>query len=111
MAETGRAHWIERVEQWRQSGLTAREYAAQAGLNAGTLCYWKWRLSRDASAQKAAPTRKRRSRKPKLVELAPVSVVDERVEIELSNGYRLRVPACFDSQALARLMEIIRGAP
>ncbi len=89
-----------------------REYAAQAGLNAGTLCYWKWRLSRDASVQKApAPTRKRRSRKPKLVELAPVSVIDERVEIELSNGHRLRVPARFDSQALARLMEIVRGEP
>jgi len=90
MAETGRARWIERVEQWKQSGLTAREYAAQAGLNAWTLSYWKWHLSRDARTQKApTATRERHTRKPKLVELTAVSVMHERVEIELSN-LRLR---------------------
>jgi transposase-like protein len=107
MAETGRARWIERVEQWKQSGLTARDYAAQAGLNAGTLCYWKWRLSREAKLQTAPrAVRKRRPRAPKLVELTPVSLVDEQVEIELSNGHRLRVPARLDAQALSRLIEI-----
>ena len=110
MAETGRTRWTERVEQWRQSGLTAREYAAQAGLNAGTLCYWKWRLARDARMPPtAAAKRRRRSRKPKFVELAPVSMVDERFEIELSNGHRLRVPAAFDAEALSRLMKIVGG--
>jgi len=59
MAETGRQRWTERVEQWKQSGLSARECASQAGLNAGTLWHWKCR----------------------------------RVEVELSNGHRLRVPA------------------
>jgi len=111
MAETGRARWTERVEQWKQSGLTARDYAAQAGLNAGTLCYWKWRLAREAR-QKNVPraVRKRGARKPKLVELAPVSLLDERVEIELSNGHRLRVPAGLDERALSRLVEIVGGA-
>jgi transposase len=112
MAETGRARWTERVEQWKQSGLTAREYAAQAGLNAGTLCYWKWRLSRDARMKQTSPSpRKRRGRPPKFVELTPVSVVDERIEIELSNGHRLRVPARLDAQALSRLIEVVGGAP
>ena len=112
MAETGRARWSERVEQWKQSGLTARVYAEQAGLNAGTLCYWKWRLSRDARMQKpAGRTRRRRPRKPKLVELTPLTVVDERVEIELSNGHRLHVPSRFDADALARLVEIVGGTP
>ena len=110
MAETGRARWMERVEQWKQSGLTAREYAAQAGLNAGTLSYWKWRLSRDARREKPSPaSRKRQGRTPKFVELTPVSVVDERIEIELSNGHRLRVPARLDAQALSRLVEIVGG--
>jgi transposase len=111
MAETGRARWTVRVEQWKQSGLTAREYAAQAGLNAGTLCYWKWRLSRDARTKQTSPApRKRRGRTPKFVELTPVSVVDERIEIELSNGHRLRVPARLDAQTLSRLIEIVGGA-
>ena len=43
---------------------TARDYAAQAGPNASTLCYGKWRLSREATLQtasrgaQAAPTPK-----------------------------------------------------
>jgi hypothetical protein len=53
---------------------------------------------------------KRRGRTPKFVELTPVSVVDERIEIELSNGHRLRVPARLDAQALSRLIEIVGGA-
>jgi transposase len=111
MAETGRQRWTERVEQWKQSGLTAREFAQQAGLNAGTLCYWKWRLSR-APVQSSSPraARKRRVRKPKLIELAPVMLSDDRVELELSNGHRLRVPAQFDARALARLISIVAGA-
>jgi transposase len=111
MAETGRQRWTERVEQWKQSGLTAREYAQQAGLNAGTLCYWKWRLSRAPVQVDAKRTaRKRRARSPKLVELAPVTWSDDRVELELSNGHRLRVPATFDTQALQRLISIVAGA-
>lgn len=111
MAETGRARWTERVEQWKQSGLTAREYAAQAGLNAGTLCYWKWRLSRDARTKQTSPApRKRRARRPRFVELTPVSVVDDRVEIELPNGHRLRVPSRLDARVLSRLIEIVGGA-
>lgn len=110
MAETGRARWTERVEQWRQSGLTARAFAAQAGLNAGTLCYWKWRLSREAKQQAAPRARRKRSAsRTKLVELSPVSLVTEQVEIELANGCRLRVPASLDDRALTRLIEVVGG--
>jgi transposase len=111
MAETGRQRWTERVEQWKQSGLTAREFAEQAGLNAGTLSYWKWRLSRSpVEASSPRTGRKRHVRKPKLVELTPVALSDDRVELELSNGHRLRVPSRFDARALARLISIVAGA-
>ena len=111
MAETGRARWSVRVEEWKRSGLSARDYAAQAGLNAGTLCYWKWRLSREARQQAAPAAPKGVRSKPKLVELKPVSLIDdERVEIELSNGHRLRVPARLDAQALTRLVKVVGGA-
>ena len=32
------------------SGLTAKEFAAETGLNAGTLTCWKWRLRRQQVA-------------------------------------------------------------
>jgi transposase len=112
MVETGRERWTQRVEQWKQSGLSARKYAEQADLNAGTLSYWKWRLSREQSKRTPTPAaRRRRGRKPKFVELAPVALRDDRVELELRNGHRLRVPAHVDVQALARLISVVAGAP
>jgi transposase-like protein len=92
-----------------------REYAARAGLNAGTLSYWKWRLSKDApEAKRAANTTaakgKREVRKPRLVELAPVSLSDERMEIELSSGHKLRLPAHFDPASVTRLLSVLGGA-
>ena len=44
MSRTSRAEWAKRVERWQDSGLTAKEYAAETGLNASTLSYWKRRL-------------------------------------------------------------------
>jgi hypothetical protein len=80
-------------------------------LNAGTLSYWKWRLSREQPRPSAtSAARKHREHKPEFVELAPVALSDDRVEVELSNGHRLRVPARFDSQALTRLIAIVGAA-
>jgi hypothetical protein len=86
--------------------LTAREFAVRAGLNAGTLSYWKWRLSRDAKPVKrrvtAGPAR------ATLLELAPVAMSDERVEVELASGHRLRVPTGFDAASLGRLLSVLQ---
>jgi len=89
-----KSRWQRQVERagssaW-SSGNRVGSRLAKAGLNAWTLSYWKWHLSRDARTQKApTATRERHTRKPKLVELTAVSVMHERVEIELSN-LRLR---------------------
>lgn len=44
MARDGREVWAKRVERWRESGLTAKEYAAEVGLNPNTLTHWGSRL-------------------------------------------------------------------
>jgi hypothetical protein len=36
-----RAEWQKRVERWRDSGLSAEQFAAELGINAGTLKYRK----------------------------------------------------------------------
>ncbi len=33
-----RDEWQKRVERWKDSGLTAEVFAAETGINAGTLC-------------------------------------------------------------------------
>lgn len=42
--------WAKRVERWTDSGLSAREFSSEIGVNQRTLIYWKWRLGKEAGA-------------------------------------------------------------
>ena len=63
-----RTTWAKRIERWRDSGLTAKEFAAETGLNPRTMAYWKWKLKKEGDTQ---PPRARRKPAPAtFVELA-----------------------------------------
>src|SRR3569832_2251003 len=104
---TNRQEWLKRVDRWRSSGLTAKEFAAEMGLNAGTLQFWSCKLRREdgpASAPRAC--RAAAPAAPAFLEESPVAIrdVDARVEVELANGRRLRVPSTFDPATLQKLV-------
>ena len=46
--------WRKRVQRWKDSGLTAREFAAEVGLNFHTLRYWSSRLQPEKSTKSGA---------------------------------------------------------
>jgi transposase-like protein len=108
MERTGREEWRKRVERWRDSGLTAVEFASELGINPHTLSYWKYILRRDAAKAASAPTTvaKRTATPPAMIELR-AAVSETRFEIELGRGRRLWVPAEFDPSALKRLMAVM----
>ncbi|MEW6268341.1 MAG: IS66 family insertion sequence element accessory protein TnpB [Thermodesulfobacteriota bacterium] len=126
MGRENREVWAKRVERWRDSGLTAKKFAEETGVNAKTLAYWKWRLGRAigaGAARRAArprPRRVGRVRAVPFVEVSPASVPAaspvpeqrageaEPFEIALPSGLRVRVPARFDEGALARLLQAVR---
>ena len=65
MARASAAEWAKRVERWKDSGLTTKEFAAEMGLKASTLTYWKWKLGndeRDKGADSASRTSRRAGR-------------------------------------------------
>lgn len=104
-----RAEWQKRVERWRDSGLSAEQFAAELGINAGTLKYWKYMLGKAARAQ---------TPKTSFVEVAPsapqtATVVTLAPEtsfvVEVGATRRLRVPANFDAVALRRLLDVLEG--
>jgi transposase len=115
---TTRAEWAKRVERWRDSGLTAKEFAAETGLKASSLSYWKWKLSTDASiaVQDAAPRRRRRSVPPAsdTSSSAPTFVEVETacassaapLELALAHGLTLRIPVGFDENTLRRALSV-----
>jgi transposase len=107
--QTRRAEWVERVGQWRRSGLTAKQFARSAGVNAGSLTHWAWRLGRDARRAGAASPAAGVPPAAAFVEITAAGGVDERFELELGSGRRLRIPATFDPAALARLLTVLEA--
>jgi hypothetical protein len=108
-----RREWSRRVSGWRRSGKTSKAYAAESGLNPSTLLWWSTRLRAKRSVAKAAgSTRGERGAVDRLEPLPLVelsgSVVDDRFELELGGGRRLRIPPRFDAEALGRLLEVLR---
>ena len=88
--------WREHVDRWESSGLTAAQYAERWGINASTLKVWRWKLGRES------PQAPAKSAVAALVELRARE--DDRVELELHGGQRLRIPATFDPAALIELL-------
>lgn len=49
MGQNTRELWSKRVERWKDSGLSAREFASEMGINPHTLSYWRWKLGQKAT--------------------------------------------------------------
>ena len=113
--------WADRVARWVHSGLTAREFSAEEGINAGTLTHWKWRLGGESVGSPAVPA------------LGFVEVVapftlggsgsatsgggmangerrgGDRVDVVLARGTRLRIPTGVDAEWLGQLARALEG--
>ena len=114
--DAARDRWAGLVRRWRRSGQTAREFGESAGVNAGTLAYWAWRLKSERSEAEGRQV-KRRSRSStasgqdaSFVELIVDTPEDGRFLLELGDGRRLRIPAAFDIDSLKRLLSVLREA-
>lgn len=112
--------WAKRVERWASSGLTAREYAAEIGVNHHTLSYWKYRLARRPASRRGAAERKgtgkpgavkRAATAPTFVELEPSAVLVASDPIELVTARReiVRVPVGFDGDTLKRVLDVLES--
>lgn len=103
-----RAEWAEVVAKWRASGLTSREFAAQAGVNANSLSHWAWQLNRAAKG-KSGGQRERKGRKASPLPVVEVSATlgESRFEVELGNGRRVLVPRGFDPVELSQLVSAL----
>lgn len=112
MGRESRETWIKRIDRWRESGLTTKEFAAEIGVNAGTLAHWKYRLSAEehrAAMPPAAPS----DEAVRFVEVKgatatePTSSVPPAFEVVLASGAMVRVPAHFDAANLRRLLDVM----
>ncbi|WP_437925344.1 hypothetical protein WMF37_40780 [Sorangium sp. So ce291] len=104
--------WRDRVARWHKSGHSARVFAEQEGVNAGTLYSWSRRLGMKRSEYR------QRSEKAALPALLPVLVAPPAattpspgaaLEIVFPDGAVVRVPPTFDEDTLARVVRALGG--
>jgi hypothetical protein len=124
MGRESREVWEKRDERWRDSGLSADQFADEVGVNAGNLRAWSYRLSAErrraiakSSALKAealtwvevsAPVPDDVSTpKPEPVPAQTTIAPMERLELVLASGMTVRVPPNFEPEALRRLLAVV----
>lgn len=117
MRRATRQTWATRVEAWQKSGMTAREYAAEIGVNPKTLSYWKWRFRREAeepAAQQPGASDAEQSSPVTFVEVLPSAALSppqaEPFIVHVAGERRVTVPAHFDPESLRRLLAVLEQA-
>jgi len=108
---TSREEWCKRVERWKDSGLTADQYASELGINAKTLQFWKYKLAKPEASARRARRRPRVEAALLLVEVQPAPPEGGAFELALSGGKRLRIPVAFEAEPLERLLAVLARTP
>jgi hypothetical protein len=110
--------WAKRIERWGDSGLTAKQFAAEIDVSPQSLTFWKWKLrkdeqgsSRTARRQHATPATTAASFLQLLPALEPTKSATpaSTLELVLGRGLSVRVPADFDEGTLRRLVAMFGG--
>ena len=116
-----RGIWADRVARWVNSGLTAREFSAEEGINASTLTHWKWRLGTEAVERPGVPALGFVEVVAPFVAAGSGSAAGgggmascerrrgDRVDVVLARGTRLRVPPGVDADWLGQLVHALEG--
>jgi hypothetical protein len=116
MDETKREIWAKRVERWKSSDLTAKEFAAEIGVNWHTLAHWSWRLAKQPSIDRGGKKqrRPRRTSPVRFAEVTPLEAIETiaspSIEIAVSGTMVVRVPRSFDADTLRRVLDVVRSA-
>jgi hypothetical protein len=108
--------WAKLVKDWKTSGLTCKQFADGAGINAGTLMYWSTRLRKEAAAKaiskaKATSSPRRKFPKGEFIEvLHPGPIAQRSATLTLFTGrgrFEIRVDDEFNPSALTKLLDVI----
>ena len=107
-----RTKWLKHIRSWKASGDTARVYCERAGINAGTLAWWAWKLRSEGALAECAVDEPGLApaslSAPTFVELAPLELARSGFELEVA-AVTVRVPCDFESDSLSRLLGVLEA--
>ena len=109
MKREGREVWEQRVRRLAESGLTAKEFADELGVNVHTLNGWKWKLTGGIRQAEEVSARASSARFIEVVAPQSAPTVEApgecaSFEVVVRGGAVIRVPPRFDAQALRALV-------
>jgi transposase len=110
VCEDREAFWRAHLAGWKSSGLSLRVYSEQHGLKAGTLGYWNSRLKAEPVDVPASVAKS--GAEPSFLAVhvagpAEPGPVEERIELVLPGGWRVRVGRDFEAATLHRLLDVL----
>lgn len=84
-----KTQWQELIEQWRASGLSARQFCSQQDIGYASFCQWRKRLSspEESVAQRPEP-------EPSFIDLSALGserTTGWNIVLNLGNGVELRL--------------------
>jgi hypothetical protein len=117
MGRDGREVWAKRVARWRESGLSAREFASETGINASSLSHWAWKLARGERAGTERAGRRGPEKigwvevvpPPAPAAVAPLPHASDALEIVVDGRRTVRVPSNFDADVLRRVLAVLEA--
>jgi transposase-like protein len=89
-------HWQEIITRQRKSGLSIKAFCRQESLCPHTLYQWRRRLKKGPPVSFA------------VVEVKPQAVAGAMLEVILSSGDRLQIPAGLDAETLRTVVAALR---
>jgi hypothetical protein len=106
---TTEAKWSARVDAWRGSGLSARDFCEGKEYTASGLRYWSSRLGRVQEERKAqADAAPKEVRIARLVRTSVAAEAETPIVIEMG-GARVGVRRGFDRGALRAILDVLGG--
>ena len=92
------AFWKRKLQEYRKSGLSRRDFSRQNGVNKSTLDYWFARISKEEN-------------KSALVEVKPayIQVPDHSLRIVVAGKYGIEVHRGFDPILFAEVVKALES--
>ena len=94
------------LENWENSGLSQRSFAAREGISYTTMQYWRRRL-KVIDAEATVDAEVCRGFVPVEV-LAPEAAEAPKIELRIGDDFSLSIPRGFDAKELRRIVSVIR---
>ena len=99
---TNRQRWFDRIEDWKQSGLTQKAFCEQQQLGLGSFQRWRGIFMREELPEASSAV----SFLPVKVRVAPAS----SLALVIDDHLRIEIPAGFDPVILQQVVQALQAA-